>query len=214
MSVALRAVAKRMARRRPAIRISCTGCTAPSMYPMRRIARRSRSDATSNRPLLVRLSSVGADDAHAVDPFDHPVRQLGVDRVTVSPSSRAPFVNSRTMPETSSIPSATTSVSRHDIRSSSATYTTTVLVVMNRCTRIFSASLVRQVSDARTFSRRPERSRSIAAEAHGQQLTEDAAAEVMRDARPSTHVNRMPCEVGEGVAVARTTANRQSAMTA
>ena len=29
-------------------------------------------------PLFVRLASVGADDAHAVDPLDHPVRQLGV----------------------------------------------------------------------------------------------------------------------------------------
>ena len=65
------------------------------------------------------------------------------------------------MPETSSIPTATSAVSRHDISSSKATYTATVLIVITRCTKIFRASLVRQVSDARIFRSRPERSRSI-----------------------------------------------------
>ena len=82
--------------------------------------------------------------------------------VTFSPSSRTPFVNRRTVAETSNMPTATRSVSLHDIRNRSATYTATVLVVTNRCTRILSASLVRQVSDASTFRRRPERSRSMA----------------------------------------------------
>ena len=41
--------------------------------------------------------------------------------MTLSPSSRAPFVNSRTTPETSEHPERHDEVSRQDIRSSSAT---------------------------------------------------------------------------------------------
>ena len=78
MSVALRAVTKRMARRRPAIRISCTGWMAPSMYPIRRIDLPQPIRRRVEPALFVRLASVGTDDAHAVDPFDHPVRQLRV----------------------------------------------------------------------------------------------------------------------------------------
>ncbi len=47
------------------------------------------------------------------------------------------------------------------MRSSSATYTTMVLAVIIMRTSILSASLVRHVSLASTFRRRPERSRSM-----------------------------------------------------
>ncbi len=78
MSVALRAVTKRMARRRPgnqdfvhrmdgALDVShAEDCLT---QPIRRHV---------EPPLFVGLASVGADDAHAVDPLDHPVRQFGV----------------------------------------------------------------------------------------------------------------------------------------
>ena len=135
--------------------------------------------------LFVGLASVGADDAHAVDPFDHPVRQLGIrSRDALAELASAlreePHdARDEEHPERDDECQAPGHQDQqHDVHDDRAGRDDQMDENLQRFARPpgIGREDVQQSSRAIPFD---------CTEAHGQQLIEDAAAQLMRD--PAVH---------------------------